>query len=249
MLPQLLIPLQGWLPGAPSPDSHTCFGTCNTRKLHQGKGDCDLLHILVFLEGIQDQRKFGGMDAKLTGPSGSLREGPYWELTGNPGASLPLVVTPGSPASPAAAGDRAEAEPSSSTTMSGISSGCPGRAVCHPADKGRAGKEVIGDRPLGTVSRGKLFWGLSPLLPLKESSVKRMKINLILLSRSGWREPQSRYWKTKAGFFPLAGLPLYSCAQASQAPSPSRAARPALGLSTGWDTPRRPQPGPNPAKV
>lgn len=48
--------------------------------------------------------------------------------------------------------------------------------------------------PLRTDSIGNLFWGLSPLLPLKESSVKRMKINLILLSRSGWREPQTRYW-------------------------------------------------------
>lgn len=55
--------------------------------------------------------------------------------------------------------------------------------------------------PLRTNSIGSLFWGLSPLLPLKESSVKRMKINLILLSRSGWKEPQTRYWKTKTGFF------------------------------------------------
>lgn len=55
--------------------------------------------------------------------------------------------------------------------------------------------------PLRTDSIGNLFWGLSPVLPLKESSVKRMKINLILLSRSGWREPQIRYWKTKTGFF------------------------------------------------
>lgn len=54
--------------------------------------------------------------------------------------------------------------------------------------------------PLRTDSIGNLFWGLSPLLPLKEGSVKRMKINLILLSRSGQREPQTRYWKTKTGF-------------------------------------------------
>lgn len=96
-------------------------------------------------------------DRAMTELSGSLRMGSYWELTGNPGVSLPLVVTPGSPASPTAAADRAEAEPSSSTARSGISSGCPGRAVCHWADKGPARKEVIGDRPLGTHSRGKLF--------------------------------------------------------------------------------------------
>lgn len=57
--------------------------------------------------------------------------------------------------------------------------------------------------PLRTGSIGNLFWGLSPLLPLKESSVKRMKINLILLSRSGWREPQPDTGKQRLVSLPV----------------------------------------------
>lgn len=76
--------------------------------------------------------------------------------------------------------------------------------MCHLRDKGPGqGKKVIGDTlhtvPFRTDSIGNLFWELSPLLPLKESSVKRMKINLILLSRSGSVELLPRYWK-KARF-------------------------------------------------
>ena len=70
--------------------------------------------------------------------------------------------------------------------------------------------------PLRTDSIGNLFWVLSPLLPLKESSVKRMKINLILLTRRGWREPQTRYWKTKTGSFPRD---TFICASPPHSPS------------------------------
>lgn len=103
--------------------------------------------------------------------------------------------------------------------------------------------------PLRPDSIGSLFWGLSPLLPLKESSVKRMKINVILQSRSGWREPQTRYWKTKAAFFTHDTLSISMSpqhfSQGSWFSSPSFTIQSAgcqlqLVLSTKWHMPPRP---------
>lgn len=82
--------------------------------------------------------------------------------------SLLLVVTPGRPGSPPALADGAGAEPSSTKT-SGISSGCPGRAVCHPADKGPVRGRLSGTGPSGHPPEESYFGGLS----LTPAAIKR----------------------------------------------------------------------------
>lgn len=104
--------------------------------------------------------------------------------------------------------------------MSGISSFCPERAVCHHKDNVRGqGRRVIKSHAGSSATweglcRKSISVPVTPL-PFKESSVRRMEINLILQSRRGQMEPVYPTWQTKRVPFHHPSQCFHCCSQYS----------------------------------